>query len=115
LRWHSPAVAYQARPKAGPATDIAPPDPRIRCDRIDTAGAVSLRYDGRLHHIGVGRAHTGTDVLLLAVDRDVRIINADTGELLRELVLDPTRDYNQTGVPPTFRTADPIRSAPERI
>ena len=89
----TPATAYRARPKAGPATTNSPPDPRIRRDRIDTAGAVSLRYHGRLHHIGVGRAHTGTDVLLLAVDRDVRIINADTGGLLRELVLDPTHDY----------------------
>lgn len=89
----TPADAYHARPKATPATTSTPPDPRIRHDRIDTTGAVSIRYQGRLHHIGVGRAHTGTHVLLLAVDRDIRIIDADTGELLRELVLDPTRDY----------------------
>jgi transposase InsO family protein len=89
----TPAAAYAARPKATPSDSAPPPDPRIRRDRIDTGGIVTLRHHGRLHHIGVGRAHTGTDVLLLVIDRDIRIINADTGELLRELVLDPTRDY----------------------
>jgi len=29
----------------------------------------------------------------LVHDRDIRIINAATGELLRELVLDPTKRY----------------------
>lgn len=89
----TPATAYGARPNAGPAKGSTPPEPRIRRDRIDTGGVVTARYQGQLHHIGVGRAHSGTDVLLLIIDRDIRIINADTGELLRELVLDPTRDY----------------------
>ncbi len=30
----------------------------------------------------------------------IRIINAATGELLRELTLDPSRDYQPTGRPP---------------
>ena len=61
---------------------------------------VTLRYHGRLHHIGIGRTHAGTHVLLLVQDLDIRIIDAATGELLRELVLDPTRDYQPTGRPP---------------
>jgi hypothetical protein len=55
---------------------------------------------GKLHHIGVGRTHTRTHVLLLAQDLNIRIINAATGELQRELTLDPTRDYQPTGRPP---------------
>jgi hypothetical protein len=31
---------------------------------------------------------------------DIRVINAATGELLRQLTLDPTRDYQPTGRPP---------------
>jgi hypothetical protein len=38
------------------------------------------------------RSHAGTYVILLVQDLDVRIVNAATGELLRELTLDPTRD-----------------------
>jgi len=32
-------------------------------------------------------------VIVLIADLDIRIINATTGELLRQLTLDPTRDY----------------------
>jgi hypothetical protein len=31
--------------------------------------------------------------LLLVHDRDIRVVNATTGDLIRELVLDPSRDY----------------------
>lgn len=34
---------------------------------------------------------------MLIHDLHIRVINAATGELLRELVLDPTRDYQPTG------------------
>jgi hypothetical protein len=54
---------------------------------------VTLRHHGRLHHIGIGRTHARTHILLLVQDRDIRVVDAATGELLRELVLDPTRDY----------------------
>ncbi len=35
----------------------------------------------------------GTNVLILARDLELRIITQDTGELIRELTLDPTRNY----------------------
>jgi hypothetical protein len=61
---------------------------------------VTWRYHGRLHHIGIGRTHARTHVLLLAADTHIRIINAATGELLRDLELDPDRTYQPTGRPP---------------
>jgi hypothetical protein len=66
---------------------------RVRTDRIDQFGKLTLRHAGRLHHIGIGRTHARTRVLVLVQDLDIRIINASTGELLRQLTLDPTRDY----------------------
>ncbi|MEU0564841.1 hypothetical protein ABZ297_05495 [Nonomuraea sp. NPDC005983] len=54
---------------------------------------VTLRLDGRLHHIGIGRTHARTHVILLVDDLHVRVVNAVTGELLRELTIDPTRNY----------------------
>lgn len=97
----TPATAYTARPKAGPGAhrDRDTHD-RVRTDKIDQAGSVTLRLNGRLHHIGVGRTHAGTHVLLLVQDLHVRVIDAATGELLRDLVLDPHRDYQPTGRPP---------------
>jgi hypothetical protein len=97
----TPATAYAARPKATPGTDrSADTHDRVRTDKIDKTGCVTLRLAGRLHHIGIGRTHTGTHVLLLVQDLDVRIIDAATGELLRELTIDPSRDYQPTGRPP---------------
>lgn len=97
----TPAVAYQARPKATPSTDRSrDTHDRVRTDKIDKAGTVTLRHNGRLHHLGVGRTYTGTYVRLLVQDLDITIINATTGEILRELVLDPTRDFQPRGLPP---------------
>ena len=97
----TPATAYHARPKAGPSTDrSADTHDRVRRDKIDLRGTVTLRVAGRLHHIGVGRTYAGTDIILLVQDLHIRILNAATGELLRELILDPRRDYQGTGRPP---------------
>jgi transposase InsO family protein len=96
----TPATAYQARPKATPTNRANDTHERVRRDRIDTTGVVTLRHHGRLHHIGIGRTHARTHVLLLIHDRHIRVIDAATGELLRDLVLDPTKDYQPTGRPP---------------
>jgi transposase InsO family protein len=41
----------------------------------------------------------GNRVLLIVEGLDIRVINATTGENLRELTLDPTRDCQPTGRP----------------
>ncbi|MFE9668337.1 integrase core domain-containing protein [Microbispora bryophytorum] len=90
----TPATAYTTRPKAQPAgSRDGDTHTRVRHDRIDHTGVVTLRIDGRLHHIGIGRTHARTHVILLVDDLHVRVVNATTGELLRELTIDPTRDY----------------------
>jgi hypothetical protein len=96
----TPATAYTARPKATPGNRSQDAHHRVRTDTIGTNGTVTLRHAGRLHHIGVGRTHARTHVLLLIRDLNIRIINAATGELLRQLTLDPTRDYQPAERPP---------------
>jgi transposase InsO family protein len=94
----TPRTAFEARDKArptGPKIRVAA-GVRVRRDRIDKVGRVTLRYRTRLHHIGVGRRHNGTKVILLIDGQDVRIIS-DQGELLRHFTLDPTRDYQPQG------------------
>jgi transposase InsO family protein len=96
----TPATLYDTLPKAQPAANRdADTHDRIRHDRIDDSGCVTLRVAGRLHHIGVGRTHARTRVVLLVQDLHVRVVNATTGELLHQLVLDPTKDYQPTGAP----------------
>ena len=90
----TPAQAYAARPKAAPtaAPLTIPKHCRVRRDKIDPSGVLTLRHNSRLHHIGIGRRHAGTHIRMLIQELHIRVITED-GELLRELTLDPTRDY----------------------
>jgi len=96
----TPARAYAARPKAKPTGPRLNPHYRVRRDRTDAVGVVTLRYDSRLRHIGLGREHARRRVLILVADLDIRVIDAETGELLRGLTLDPGRDYQPLARPP---------------
>jgi hypothetical protein len=65
----TPKEAFEARPKAGPSSNgfSVSGHFRVRQDRVDKGGRVTLRYDSRLQHIGLGRAHKGKRVLILAI------------------------------------------------
>jgi hypothetical protein len=90
----TPAALYDTMPKALPTDSRdAETHDRIRHDRVDKSGTVTLRVHGHLRHIGVGRTHKGTHVILLVHDLHVRVVDAITGELLRELTIDPAKDY----------------------
>ena len=90
----TPATIYQRLPKATPTgTRDTDAHDRVRRDRVDDAGSITLRVQGRMHHIGIGRTHARTPVIILAHDLNVRVVNAATGELLRELTIDQNRDY----------------------
>jgi transposase InsO family protein len=96
----TPATVYTTRPKASPSSDrSADTHDRTRRDKIDKAGSVTLRVAGQLRHIGVGRTYARTDVILLVQDLHVTVVNAATGEVLRDLFVDPRRDYQPTGRP----------------
>jgi transposase InsO family protein len=116
----TPAQAYAARPKAVPTGPVIPAHYRVRHDKIDRWGAVTLRHNSRLHHIGLGARLAGTPITLLVDDLRIRVIHRHTGQLIRELTLDPTRDYQPRRLPPgppkqTAATPPPAsRSAPHR-
>ncbi|MFI5393106.1 MAG: IS481 family transposase [Myxococcota bacterium] len=90
----TPAEAFDARPKATPSLASLPVPGRFRLrrDKVDITGSITLRHDSKLHHIGIGRRLLGTRVLVLVDGLQVRVITED-GELLRSFTLDPTRDY----------------------
>jgi len=93
LGGRTPLVAFNARLKARPpelpqtVTDF-----RVRHDKVDSCGRVTLRYRSQLRHIYIGRAHKGATIRLLIAGANVRIVR-DNGQLLRELTLDPSRRY----------------------
>jgi transposase InsO family protein len=96
----TPADAYRRRPKATAGDRSDEPHDRVRHDTVDKSGKVSLRVDGRMHHIGLGAEHRGIRVTALVHDLDVRVIDAATGELIRKLTIDPTKNYQPLGRPP---------------
>src|SRR6266852_3072864 len=91
----TPATAWAARPRAIPTRQGIQVSEhfRVRKDRVDRDGKLTVRHNSRLHHIGIGHRWAGTRVLMLIRELDIRIITEDTGELIRELTPDPTRDY----------------------
>ena len=96
LHGQTPLVAFNARLKAGPALPQPITHFRVRHDKVDGTGCVTIRYLSRLHHIGLGRAHAGEVVRLLVANKDIRVIRED-GSLIRQLTLDPSRDYQPKG------------------
>ena len=100
---HTPSTTYRATPKAQPAHT---PDGhfRIRYDRVDKDGKISLRRAGRMHHVGVGRHHTGERILALIDETTVTITRLDTGEITAEATIDPTRGYWPNNLNPRNRS-----------
>ena len=90
-------MAFNARKKARPSAKPfkVPPHCRVRQDRVN-GGKITLRYKSTLYHVGVGRRHSGKQVLILVADRDIRILTLE-GELIRHLTLDPKRIYQPQG------------------
>jgi transposase InsO family protein len=98
LGGRTPLQAYSTRVKARLISqEDSEAHFRVRHDRVDAGGTVTLRHDSKLHHIGLGRAHKGKPIKLLVADRDIRVLDARTGELIRRLTLDPSRDYQPIG------------------
>ena len=94
LNRRTPLQTYTTRTKAHPTPPATPVDGyRLRHDTIDADGKLTVRHAGRLHHIGIGRRHAHKTTAMLVAGRDIRILDANTGELIRQLTLDPTRDY----------------------
>ncbi len=94
----TPATAYNLRPKATPST-TSEPEPRVRHDRVNN-GRVTLRYQGKLRKIAIGRTLERTPIVLLIHGTQVRVIHAATGEVLREITLNPDQHYYGLGTPP---------------
>ena len=89
-----PAEALGAREKAGPIGPRSRPRATGSPRQGRHGGIVTLRYKGKLHHIGIGRPYAGWRVILFVDGLDVRVLGLD-GSPLRHLTLDPSVDYQR--------------------
>ncbi len=95
-RGQTPFQAFHARLKAGPSQASSVLQYRVRRDRLDGRGKVTIRYLGRLRHLYVSYKHKREPVTLLVAGSRIKVVAQD-GSILRELTLDAARGYQQVG------------------
>ena len=88
----TPAQAYSTRPKAHPRGQPSGHF-RIRHDTVDQFGKLTLRHGSHLHHLGVGRPHAGTPVLILVTTTTATVISKNQHHVLSSHHIDPDRNY----------------------
>jgi transposase InsO family protein len=102
LGGRTPGDAYRATPKALPAGGREGHF-RIRYDKVDKDGKISLRRAGKMHHVGVGIKHRSKRVFALIDETTVTIVALGPGDILAEADIDPTRNYWRNKLNPAGR------------
>lgn len=93
LNRQTPHHVYHDTIKAKPLTGVLEEHFRVRYDRIDATGKVTMRRAGQMHKLGIGRAHAGERVTLLIDQTTVTVTHQTTGEVLGEYLIEPTLKY----------------------
>jgi transposase InsO family protein len=94
LQRRTPGEAYRVTPKAAPASNgHAPGHYRLRYDRLDNKGKMTIRRAGRMHHLHAGVEHARKRVLAFADDHQVTVADLATGEVLSTHLIEPTKAY----------------------
>lgn len=99
LNRQTPPQAYNRLPKAQPLDIPIGTDNRLRRDKVDNDGKVTLRWAGNMRKLYVGRKHRTKEIMLICINNDITAINPHTGEIWGRYHLDKTKKYhrNQLG------------------
>jgi hypothetical protein len=89
----TPHEIYFATLKAAPGSHTSEGTFRVRHDRVDDSGKVTLRRAGTLHKLGVGRAHAKASVLMLISSDSVTITEKGTAVIIAEFDIEPSKKY----------------------
>jgi hypothetical protein len=73
----------EASDGASASNGHAPGHYRLRYDRLDPKGKMTIRRAGQMHHLGIGTKHARKRVLALADEHHITVIEPETGEVLR--------------------------------
>jgi hypothetical protein len=100
----TPFQAFHARLKAQPSAP-SPIQYRVRRDKLDARGRVTLRYLGTLRHLYVSYKRRREAVTLLVAGPHVQVV-AEDGSVLRQLSLDAGRNYQPLQKAGTLRSPE---------
>lgn len=87
----TPLQAFESRLKAHPVLATPAIQYRVRRDRLDAGGKVTVRYLGELRHVYVSYRRRRQPVTLFIAGPDVKVV-AEDGSIVRELTLDASRN-----------------------
>lgn len=93
LAMKTPSHCYEATVKAGVQNKPQEGFYRIRYDRVDRFGKLSLRRAGQLHHLGVGIKHREKLIIMIIAYDNVTVSDKRTGEILSEHTIDDDKKY----------------------
>lgn len=66
---------------------------RIRHDRVDTNGKLTLRHDGQLRHLGVRKINRRKNAVMIIDTEEATVVEVATGEILSRHVINEDRNY----------------------
>ncbi len=92
----TPASVWASQPPAGPAHAAIEPAPTIACCIVSPNGEIT---PGVRLRIGLGTEWGGTPVAVVRRGDHATVLSSITGEVIRDLVVDPNRTYQGTGRP----------------
>jgi transposase InsO family protein len=89
----TPSQAYGATVRTQHMGYDSPGHYRVRFDRVDRFGKVTLRRAGVMHHLGIGIEHRGRKLMMLVDEVEVRVIDDVTGEIISTHLIEPEKNY----------------------
>ncbi|MGV9181791.1 integrase core domain-containing protein [Arcanobacterium canis] len=89
----TPHQTYTTQDKAYPYQEHDTKIWRIRYDKVDTTGQITLRYAGKLRKLHIGRAYKHQRVIVLIHDPNTMIIDKTTGEIIAKHTINPATNY----------------------
>lgn len=99
LHGKTPHHAYTATPKATPTIGEGRELWRVRYDKINNNGTITMRFAGKLVHLGVGRTHKGERVIALVDGPRVMVVypsgRTRAGEIIATFIIDPKKNYQK--------------------
>jgi transposase InsO family protein len=104
-----PADVWNALPKAQPAQTATDHEIIIRNHRVWVGGAITLAANCI---VVLGRAHAGRTVTTIRRGNELTVIAVDTGDIIRELTIDPARKHQPLGRKPSTTRPRSVNNAP---
>ena len=91
----TPWSVYTNTHKASARIDIDHVSYRVRYDRVDAYGRVTLRYKGRILHLGLSKKRKNCPVILLIHGNHVIALDRQIHQIIGYFELDETKNYQK--------------------